>query len=78
MAKDSTQAPRARFSRRDLTPDEVAQIASLQDMGDAMLAKLHEIGGTDPKTDAMASTRLAQAASMIDLGVKAAIAHING
>ncbi|MDN3712196.1 hypothetical protein QWZ10_11035 [Paracoccus cavernae] len=65
-----------RHAYRTLSEAEKAQMQQVKDMGAALIAKLHEIGGTDPSGDRLASRDLSLANTHIEDAVMRAVRHI--
>ncbi len=65
-----------RHTYRTLTDAEKAQMQEVKDMGAAFIGKLHEIGGTDPAGDRLASRDLALAQTHAEDAVMRAVRHI--
>lgn len=65
-----------RHTYRVLTEAEKAQMVQVKDLGAAFIAKLHEIGGTDPSGDRLASRDLALAQTHAEDAVMRAVRHI--
>lgn len=65
-----------RHKYRQLTDDEKDQMVEVKDMGEALIAKLHEIGGTDPKQERFASRDLSLANTHVEDAVMRAVRHI--
>lgn len=65
-----------RHNYRVLSDAEKAQMQAIKDMGAAFIAKLHEIGGTDPAGDRLASRDLALAQTHAEDAVMRAVRHI--
>lgn len=81
MKIDSTSDERVgnspvKHQYRVLSPDEKMQMSEIKDMGAAFIAKLHEIGGTDPTTDRFASRDLSLANTHIEDAVMRAVRHV--
>lgn len=73
---DRTENNSTRQVYRLLSEVERAQIDQVKATGDALIAQLHEIGGTDPQGERMASRDLALALTHIEDGVMRAVRHI--
>lgn len=67
---------RPTFSRREVSKDEAAHIAKLDDLADQFIAQLHAIGGTDPAGSELASQKLVMAATLIRQAVDQAKRHL--
>ena len=65
-----------RHTYRVLSDAEKAQMQAIKDMGAAFIAKLHEIGGTDPAGDRLGSRDLALANTHAEDAVMRAVRHI--
>ncbi|MFN3953229.1 MAG: hypothetical protein ACK4LQ_02170 [Pararhodobacter sp.] len=65
-----------RHQYRVLTDAEKLQMQVVKDMGAAFIAKLHEIGGTDPNGERMASRDLSLAQTHAEDAVMRAVRHI--
>lgn len=65
-----------RHTYRALTDAEKAQMVEVKDMGEALIAKLHAIGGTDPAGDRFASRDLALANTHVEDAIMRAVRHI--
>ena len=65
-----------RHAYRILSETEKAQMQQVKDMGADLIAKLHEIGGTDPAGDRLASRDLSLANTHIEDAVMRAVRHI--
>lgn len=65
-----------RHTYRALSDVEKAQMQTVKDMGAAFIAKLHEIGITDPKGERFASRDLSLANTHIEDAVMRAVRHI--
>lgn len=65
-----------RHQYRVLTDAEKALMVEVKDLGEAFLAKLHEIGGTDPASGRMASRDLALAQTHVEDATMRAVRHI--
>ena len=65
-----------RHAYRILSETEKAQVMQVKDMGAALIAKLHEIGGTDPSGDRLASRDLSLANTHVEDAVMRAVRHI--
>lgn len=65
-----------RHNYRVLSDAEKAQMQAIKDMGAAFIAKLHEIGGTDPAGDRLASRDLALAQTHAEDAVMRAVRHV--
>lgn len=72
--KRATNATRQNY--RTLTDSEKANMAELKEMGAAFIAKLHEIGGTDPNGDRFASRDLSLANTHAEDAVMRAVRHV--
>ncbi|MDF2232177.1 hypothetical protein P2H44_06385 [Albimonas sp. CAU 1670] len=71
-----TENSGVRHAYRVLTEAEKAQMVEVKDLGAAFIAKLHEIGGTDPAGDRFASRDLALANTHAEDAVMRAVRHI--
>ena len=67
---------RPTFSRREVSEDEAAHIAKLDDLADQFIAQLHAIGRTDPAGSELASQKLVMAATLIRQGADSAKRHV--
>ncbi len=65
-----------RHNYRVLSDAEKAQMQEIKDMGAAFIAKLHEIGGTDPDGQAFGSRDLSLANTHAEDAVMRAVRHI--
>jgi hypothetical protein len=65
-----------RHTYRVLDDAEKSQMQAIKDMGAAFVAKLHEIGGTDPSADRLASRDLSLANTHLEDAVMRAVRHI--
>jgi hypothetical protein len=65
-----------RHQYRVLTDAEKAQMTEIKDMGAALIAKLHAIGGTDALGDRFASRDLSLANTHNEDAVMRAVRHI--
>ena len=65
-----------RHKYRTLTDAEKAQMQAIKDLGAEFIAKLHEIGGTDPEGDRFASRDLSLANTHAEDAVMRAVRHI--
>ncbi|MBR9764123.1 MAG: hypothetical protein GYB53_11515 [Rhodobacteraceae bacterium] len=65
-----------RHKYRVLTEDEKQEMQEVKDMGAAFIAKLHQIGGTDPAGDRFASRDLSLANTHAEDAVMRAVRHI--
>lgn len=65
-----------RHAYRVLSDDEKARMVAIKDLGAAFIAKLHEIGGTDPAGDRFASRDLSLANTHAEDAVMRAVRHI--
>ncbi|WP_041527394.1 Acb2/Tad1 domain-containing protein [Paracoccus aminophilus] len=65
-----------RHTYRTLSEAEKGAMQAVKDMGSALIAKLHEIGGTDPSGDRLASRDLSLANTHIEDAVMRAVRHI--
>jgi hypothetical protein len=65
-----------RHQYRVLSDAEKAQMQAIKDMGAAFIAKLHEIGETDPNGERMGSRDLALALTHTEDAVMRAVRHI--
>ncbi len=76
-ASDERTANNAgRHQYRRLTDAEKAQMQEIKDMGAAFIAKLHEIGGTNPKGAQFASRDLSLANTHAEDAVMRAVRYI--
>lgn len=76
-ASDQRTANNAvRHTYRTLSDVEKAQMQTIKDMGAAFIAKLHEIGGTDPNGECFASRDLSLANTHAEDAVMRAVRHI--
>jgi hypothetical protein len=73
---DRTANNAVRHQYRQLSELEKAQMVEIKDMGAAFIAKLHEIGATDPAADRQASRDLSLAQTHIEDAVMRAVRHI--
>lgn len=73
---DRTANNAVRHTYRVLSDAEKAQMQEVKDMGAALIAKLHEIGGTDPAGDRFASRDLSLANTHAEDAVMRAVRHI--
>ncbi|MEM9782151.1 MAG: hypothetical protein AAF899_06715 [Pseudomonadota bacterium] len=65
-----------RHQYRKLNDAEKAQMQALKDIGEAFIAQLHEVGGTDPMGDRFASRDLALANTHAEDAVMRAVRHV--
>ncbi|MBL3554610.1 Acb2/Tad1 domain-containing protein [Rhodovulum sulfidophilum] len=65
-----------RHKYRALTDAEKTQMQDVKDMGAVFIAKLHEIGGTDPEGDRFGSRDLSLANTHAEDAVMRACRHI--
>lgn len=65
-----------RHQYRVLSDERKAQMLEIKDAGAAFIAKLHEIGGTDPDGDYQASRDLSLAQTHAEDAVMRAVRHI--
>lgn len=65
-----------RHTYRVLSDAEKLQMQEIKDMGAAFIAKLHQIGGTDPDGDSFASRNLSIANTHAEDAVMRAVRHI--
>lgn len=65
-----------RHQYRVLSDEEKAQMLAVKDLGAAFIAKLHEIGRTDPATDQVGSRDLSLARTHMEDAVMRAVRHI--
>lgn len=65
-----------RHTYRVLSDAEKARMQSIKDLGAEFIAKLHEIGGTDPAGDRFASRDLSLANTHAEDAVMRAVRHI--
>lgn len=65
-----------RHQYRVLSDDEKRQMTEIKDLGAAFIAKLHEVGGTDPAGDSFASRDLSLANTHIEDATMRAVRHI--
>lgn len=75
-SNDRTVNNAVRHQYRVLSDAEKAQMQQVKDMGAAFIAKLHEIGGTDPNGDRFASRDLSLANTHAEDAVMRAVRHI--
>lgn len=76
-ASDGRTANNAvRHQYRVLSDQEKAAMVELKDMGAAFIAKLHELGGTDPTGDRFASRDLSLANTHMEDAVMRAVRHV--
>ena len=76
-ASDARTANNAvRHKYRTLNDAEKAQMQEVKDLGAAFIAKLHEIGATDPECDRFASRDLSLANTHAEDAVMRAVRHI--
>lgn len=75
-SKDRTVNNAVRHQYRVLSDAEKEQMQQVKDMGAAFIAKLHEIGGTDPNGDRFASRDLSLANTHAEDAVMRAVRHI--
>lgn len=73
---DRTANNAVRHAYRILSEEEKAQMVALKDLGAAFIAKLHEVGGTDPAGDRFASRDLSLANTHAEDAVMRAVRHI--
>lgn len=73
---DRTANNAVRHQYRTLSDAEKARMVEIKDMGAAFIAKLHEIGGTDPAGDRLASRDLSLAQTHAEDAVMRAVRHI--
>lgn len=73
-ARTTNNAVRHKY--RVLSDTEKAQMQEVKDMGAAFIAKLHEIGATDPSGDRFASRDLSLANTHAEDAVMRAVRHI--
>lgn len=73
---DRTANNAVRHQYRVLSDVEKAQMQELKDMGAAFIAKLHEVGGTDPGGERFASRDLSLANTHIEDAVMRAVRHV--
>lgn len=73
---DRTTNNAVRHQYRVLSDAEKAQMQELKDMGADLIAKLHEIGGTDPAGESLASRDLSLARTHVEDAVMRAVRHI--
>lgn len=66
----------SRHSYRVLTDAEKLQMQEIKDMGAAFIAKLHEIGGTNPAEERQGSRDLSLAKTHAEDAVMRAVRHI--
>lgn len=71
-----TQNNAVRHQYRTLSDAEKAQMQALKDLGAAFIAKLHEIGGTDPHGDRQGSRDLSLAQTHAEDAVMRGVRHI--
>ncbi len=65
-----------RQTYRQLTDGEKAQVDAVKELGAQFIGLLHEVGGTDPKKERMASRDLSLALTHIEDAVMRAVRHI--
>ena len=65
-----------RHNYRVLSDAEKAQMQEIKDMGAAFIAKLHEIGGTEPGGDRFGSRDLSLANTHAEDAVMRAVRHV--
>ncbi|ODN72204.1 DUF7681 family protein [Methylobrevis pamukkalensis] len=65
-----------RHTYRVLSEAEKLQMQSIKDLGAAFIAKLHEIGGTNPAGDSFVSRNLSLANTHAEDAVMRAVRHI--
>lgn len=65
-----------RHKYRVLSDEEKQQMSDLKDLGATFIAKLHEVGGTDPENDSFASRDLALANTHAEDAVMRAVRHV--
>ena len=73
---DRTANNAVRHQYRVLSDEEKAQMQEIKDLGAAFIAKLHEVGGTDPNGDRFASRDLSLANTHAEDAVMRAVRHI--
>lgn len=73
---DRTANNAVRHQYRVLSEAEKAQMVEIKDLGAAFIAKLHEIGGTEPGGDRFASRNLSLANTHAEDAVMRAVRHI--
>jgi hypothetical protein len=73
---DRTANNAVRHAYRVLSDEEKALMVRVKDAGAAFIALLHEIGGTDPKGDRLASRDLSLATTHAEDAVMRAVRHI--
>lgn len=76
QSDDRTLNNAVRHQYRVLTDAEKAQMVELKDLGAAFIAKCHEIGGTDPNGERLASRDLSLAVTHAEDAVMRAVRHI--
>lgn len=67
-----------RHEYRVLSDAEKEQMRQVKDLGAAFVAKLHEIGGTDPTGERMGSANLTLSMRHAEDAVYRAVKHITG
>ena len=73
---DRTANNAVRHKYRVLSDEEKMAMQEIKDLGVAFIAKLHEIGGTDPTGDRFASRDLSLANTHAEDDVMRAVRHI--
>lgn len=73
---DRTANNAVRHQYRTLSEAEKVLMVEVKDLGAAFIAKLHEIGGTDPNGDRFASRNLSLANTHAEDAVMRAVRHI--
>lgn len=73
---DRTTNNAVRHQYRVLSDAEKALMVEIKDIGASFIAKLHEIGGTDPAGDRLGSRDLALAQTHAEDAVMRAVRHI--
>lgn len=73
---DRTANNAVRHQYRVLGDSEKRSMQEVKDLGAAFIARLHEIGGTDPSGDRMASRDLSLAQTHIEDATMRAVRHI--
>ena len=75
-SNDRTTNNAVRHKYRTLTESEKQQMVEIKDLGAEFVAKLHEIGGSDPNGDRFASRDLSLANTHIEDATMRAVRHI--
>jgi len=73
---DRTANNAVRHQYRVLSDAEKAQMTEIKDLGASFIAKLHQIGGTDPTQERMATRDLSLAQTAAEDAVMRAVRHI--